>query len=60
MNCKLIAFDLDGTFLDTAKTVPEENLAALTAAAERGSRQPPSISEGSAPSALKAFSRPLR
>ena len=36
MNCKLIAFDLDGTFLDTAKTVPEENLAALTAAAERG------------------------
>lgn len=36
MNCKLIAFDLDGTFLDTAKTMPEENLAALTAAAERG------------------------
>lgn len=36
MSCKLIAFDLDGTFLDTAKTVPEKNLAALTAAAECG------------------------
>ncbi len=36
MSCKLIAFDLDGTFLDTAKNVPEKNLAALTAAAERG------------------------
>ncbi len=36
MNCRLIAFDLDGTFLDTAKNVPEKNLAALAAAAERG------------------------
>ena len=36
MNCRLIAFDLDGTFLDSAKNVPEKNLEALAAAAERG------------------------
>ena len=33
---KLIAFDLDGTFLDDRKNIPEENLLALEAAAERG------------------------
>jgi len=36
LNCRLIAFDLDGTFLDSAKNVPEKNLEALAAAAERG------------------------
>lgn len=33
---KLIAFDLDGTFLYTDKSVPEENLRALEAAAANG------------------------
>ena len=33
---KLIAFDLDGTFLDDQKKIPEENLKAVRAAAERG------------------------
>jgi len=33
---KLIAFDLDGTFLNTDKTIPEENLRAITCAAEKG------------------------
>lgn len=36
MDCKLIAFDLDGTFLDSGKNIPEKNLSALCAAAERG------------------------
>ncbi len=36
MSVKLIAFDLDGTLLDDDKNVPEENLRALAAAAERG------------------------
>ncbi|MBQ9720653.1 MAG: HAD family hydrolase [Oscillospiraceae bacterium] len=36
MTCRLIAFDLDGTFLDEQKRVPEENLQALRFAAERG------------------------
>ena len=36
MDCKLIAFDLDGTLLDNAKRLPEENLHALCLAAERG------------------------
>ena len=36
MNCRLIAFDLDGTLLDNEKRIPEENLRALYAAAERG------------------------
>ncbi|MEA5151566.1 MAG: Cof-type HAD-IIB family hydrolase [Oscillospiraceae bacterium] len=36
MRYKLIAFDLDGTFLDDGKNIPEKNLAALAAAAERG------------------------
>ena len=36
MAVKLIAFDLDGTLLDDDKSVPEENLRALAAAAERG------------------------
>ena len=35
MNCRLIAFDLDGTLLDTEKRIPEENLRALYAAAKR-------------------------
>ncbi len=32
----LLAFDLDGTFLDDDKNIPAENAAALAAAAERG------------------------
>lgn len=36
MICRLIAFDLDGTLLDNKKRIPEENLRALEAAAERG------------------------
>ena len=36
MNIKLIAFDLDGTLLDDGKKLPEENLRALTAAAQAG------------------------
>ena len=36
MTCRLIAFDLDGTLLDNEKRIPEENLRALYAAAERG------------------------
>lgn len=36
MNCKLIAFDLDGTFLSNDKTIPQKNIDALCAAAERG------------------------
>ena len=33
---RLIAFDLDGTFLNDSKEIPEENLHALEKAAERG------------------------
>ena len=33
---RLIAFDLDGTFLNDSKEIPEENLQALEKAAERG------------------------
>lgn len=33
---RLIAFDLDGTFLDSCKNIPEENLRALECAAEKG------------------------
>lgn len=33
---KLIAFDLDGTFLDDEKKIPEKNLKAVKAAADRG------------------------
>lgn len=33
---KLIAFDLDGTFLDDNKNIPEENLKAIEEAAKRG------------------------
>ncbi len=36
MSVKLMAFDLDGTLLDNEKNLPEENLAALTAAAAKG------------------------
>lgn len=36
MDCKLIAFDLDGTLLDHEKRIPPENLRALARAAERG------------------------
>ena len=36
MAYKLIAFDLDGTFLDDDKSVPPENLRALEEAARRG------------------------
>lgn len=36
MNCRLIAFDLDGTLLDNEKRIPEENLRALAEAADRG------------------------
>ena len=36
MSIKLIAFDLDGTFLYDDKTVPDENMRVLKSAAERG------------------------
>ena len=36
MDIRVIAFDLDGTFLDDGKHIPPENLAALEAAAARG------------------------
>lgn len=36
MTCRLVAFDLDGTLLDSKKRISQENLRALTAAAERG------------------------
>ena len=36
MDIKLIALDLDGTFLDDRKNIPPENLRALAYAAERG------------------------
>lgn len=36
MTHKLIAFDLDGTLLDSDKNLPEENLRALEKAAEKG------------------------
>lgn len=36
MDCKLIAFDMDGTFLDSAKRIIPRNMDALAAAAERG------------------------
>ena len=36
MNVKLIAFDLDGTLLDSEKHLPPENLAALRAAYDMG------------------------
>lgn len=36
MDYKLIAFDLDGTFLDDAKNIPARNMEALAAAAEKG------------------------
>ena len=36
MNCRLIAFDLDGTLLDNDKNIPAENLRALERAAAEG------------------------
>ncbi|MCR4607942.1 MAG: Cof-type HAD-IIB family hydrolase [Oscillospiraceae bacterium] len=36
MNIRLIAFDLDGTLLDDQKKIPEDNIAALRAAASEG------------------------
>ena len=36
MSVKLIAFDLDGTFLDDKKNILPENIAALEKAAEKG------------------------
>lgn len=36
MKYKLIAFDLDGTFLDDEKNIPPRNMEALKAAAEKG------------------------
>lgn len=36
MDYRLIAFDLDGTFLDSEKNIPERNMAALKATAEKG------------------------
>ncbi len=38
LDIKMIAFDLDGTFLDDDKKIPEANLRALERAAERGAR----------------------
>lgn len=36
MKCRLVAFDLDGTLLDSGKRLPAENRAALEEAAARG------------------------
>ena len=36
MKCKLIAFDLDGTFLRDDKSIPPENMAVLEKAAAQG------------------------
>ena len=36
MSIKLIAFDLDGTFLDLKKNIHPDNIKALKAAAEKG------------------------
>ena len=36
MNIKLVCFDLDGTFLDEQKNIPERNIIALEKAAEQG------------------------
>ena len=36
MSRMLLAFDLDGTLLDDDKHIPEENIRAIAAAAERG------------------------
>lgn len=36
MDIKLISFDLDGTFLDEQKNIPERNIIAIEAAAARG------------------------
>lgn len=36
MDIKLISFDLDGTFLDESKSIPERNLQAIEAAAAQG------------------------
>ena len=36
MDIKLISFDLDGTFLDEKKNIPEDNLKAIEAAAKKG------------------------
>ncbi len=54
---KIIAFDLDGTFLNDDKSIPPANLRALEAAAERGSI--PVVASGriyrGVPEALKAL-----
>ncbi len=36
MDIKLISFDLDGTFLDDGKNIPEDNMRAIEAAAGKG------------------------
>lgn len=36
MDIKLISFDLDGTFLDDSKSIPERNMQAMEAAAKKG------------------------
>ncbi len=36
MEIKLISFDLDGTFLDDRKNIPEDNMRAIEAAAKKG------------------------
>lgn len=36
MGIKLIAFDLDGTFLDPNKNIPPDNIRALEEAAAKG------------------------
>ena len=54
---RLIAFDLDGTFLDDEKQIPEENLRAIERAAERGVEIVPATGRiyRGIPEALKAL-----
>lgn len=57
MNCKLIAFDLDGTFLDNDKNIPQKNIDALCAAAEWGIHIVPATGRihSGVPEALRAL-----
>ena len=57
MDIKLICFDLDGTFLDEKKNIPERNIQALEAAAARGVHIVPSSGRTYAgmPDALRAL-----
>jgi len=54
---KLIAFDMDGTMLDDEKKIPEGNLRALAAAAERGCHIVPATGRmvGGMPAEIRAL-----